>query len=123
MFVEVFGGFYAPDLNDDLDLLSKATGIPTSEIPECLSLYESFFPFQNGWFHQGKPGLKMMKMIPAIARGAGCFVRHSQFGLKQYSDRYSQIGGRMMSEWHNAFLEILHPELKAKEEVEPPATV
>jgi hypothetical protein len=118
LFVEVFGGFYAPDLNDDLDLLSKATGIPSAEIPECLNLYGVFFPFANGWFHKGKPGLQIMKMIPAIARGAGCFVRHSQFDLKHYSDRYGAIGGRVMGGWHNALLEILHPELK--DDDEPP---
>ncbi len=122
LFVEVFGGFYAPDLKDDLDLLSKATGIPAAEIPECLNLYGVFFPFSNGWFHKGKPGLQIMKMIPAIARGAGCFVRHSQFGLKHYTDRYGSIGGRMMGDWHNAFLEILHQELEAKEEIKPAVT-
>jgi hypothetical protein len=115
LFVEVFGGFYAPRLNDDLELLSKACGIPVQEIPGCLNLYNIFFPFDGGWFFTGKHELQVMKMIPAISRGAGCFLRQVQYGLKHYRDRYGMSGGYVLGLWHNAFLDILHPELEVKE--------
>ena len=109
MFIEVFGGFYAPRLPDELDVLSRATGIPVPDIPDCLSLYDKFFPFDKGWFYERKDGLRCMKMIPAFVRGAGCFLRHELFGLKSYSTRYQ--AGRSLSEWHNSLLHFLHPEL------------
>lgn len=112
LFIEVYGGFYAPKKENELKLLSNATGIPEAEIPDCLKLYDVFFPFKEGWFYTIKDELVALKMVPALARGAGCFVRQYAFGLKSYAERYS--ASVPLGHWHNAFLSILHPELQKK---------
>ncbi len=117
MFIEVFGGFYAPKLQDDLSLLAAITGVPEAEIPACLKLYDDFFPFKEGWFYDVRSELRVMKMIPAIARGAGALVRHAQFGLVNYRQRYG-ASGNVLQTWHNAIVIALHPELGTQ----PPPT-
>jgi len=112
LFIEVYGGFYAPSKENELKLLSGATGIPQEEIPDCLKLYGVFFPINGGWFYSIKDELVAMKLVPVLARGVGCFLRRYAFGLENYAARYSQ--GILLGHWHNALLEILHLELEKK---------
>lgn len=112
LFIEVYGGFYAPKKEGELTLLSNATGIPAAEIPGCLGLYDVFFPFRGGWFYTIKDEIVSLKLMPILARGPGCFFRQHAFGLKNYWERYSR--SIPLAYWHNAFVSILHPELERK---------
>lgn len=112
LFIEVYGGFYSIKSPDELDLLAAATGIPKEKIPDCLKLYEVFFPIPGGWFYKIKDELLALKMVPLLARGIGCFLRHYVFGLKNYAERYP--ANLPIGHWHNAMLEVLHPELEKK---------
>lgn len=112
VFIEVFGGFYR--LNDDADLnnLSACTGIPKADVVPCLELFNSFFPIPKGWFVTEKGELCMMKMVPAIFRGTGAFLRSNLHDEQNYSKLYPEMGW-LVSKWHNALYHVLEPHLKA----------
>jgi hypothetical protein len=109
VFVEVFGGFYVPDDERELDNIEQATGIPKSDIPGALGVLDAFFPIPNGWTHYGT-GVRLLKGVPAYLRGAGCFCRQDLYG-KNWSDEFPQIAWQITN-WHNALYKLLEPSLK-----------
>lgn len=113
LFIEVFGGFYC--LNDpcDIQALSLCSGIPEGLIPECLDLYDVFFPNNKGWFMTAKDELRIMKNVPAIYHGTGAFLRHTLHDNGDYAKRIPAMAW-LINKWHNALYEVLEPELKVK---------
>lgn len=111
VFIEVFGGFYR--LGDDADLnhLSACTGIPKDEVVPCLELFNSFFPIPNGWFVTAKDEICLMKMVPAVFRGTGAFLRSNLCGENNYEKLYPNMGW-LVSKWHNALYHTLESHLK-----------
>ncbi len=61
-----------------------------------------------------KDELRRMKMVPAVFRGTGAFVRKNLHDTANYSDLYPQMGW-LIGKWHNALYGTLEPDLK-----EPP---
>lgn len=114
VFIEIFGGFYRVDDDADLQHLSAATAIPVDEVVPCLEMFNDFFPISNGWFTSPANGeLRMMKMIPAVFRGTGAFLRWYLHGNpKDYDGIYPKMGW-LVREWHNAIYKVLEPVLKA----------
>jgi len=110
VFVECFGGFYA--LHDDRDIkaMSDCTGIPVDQIEDSLMLFNKFFPLNGGWFFAPKNEIRCMKMIPAILRGTGAFLRARLFDAKNYNALFPQMGW-LVSNWHNALYAFLEPAL------------
>jgi len=114
VFVEYMGGFYGTGDADDIELLAQLTEIPADKVVACLEMLNVFFPFTRGWFFAVKGELVCMKMTPGFMRGAGCFFRHSAYKLKDYEDRYPQMGW-LLAKWHNAIYAVLEPYLKTVE--------
>ncbi|RMH27506.1 MAG: hypothetical protein D6692_07590 [Planctomycetota bacterium] len=112
IFIEVFGGFYRLGADDDLAHLSVCTGIPKEDIVPCLEMFNSFFPIPGGWFISAKGEMAMMKMVPAVFRGTGAFVRGGLSRETNYSRLYPQMGW-LVSKWHNALYHVLEPHLKS----------
>lgn len=112
VFIEVFGGFYFPDDNDELQSIAAATGIEPSEIPEMIAMLDSFFPIQYGWIYKADGDIHFIKGVPAYIRGAGCFAREYLYG-KDWMQRYAS--SYWLPQWHNALYELLQPTLKATE--------
>jgi len=112
VFVEVFGGFYIPGEDREIEFLSKATGIPEEQVPAAMELFDAFFPIPNGWIHQGD-GLNFLKGLPAYLRGAGCFTRQDLYGDK-WGEQFPQIQWQITN-WHNALYRLLVPSLKVEE--------
>lgn len=115
VFIESFGGFYR--IGDDFDLvhLSAASGIPKDDVVGCLDLFNSFFPIPNGWFVTAKGELCMMKMIPAVFRGTGAFLRSNLHKDGDYTKLYPNMGW-LVRNWHNALYRVLEPDLKSSPE-------
>lgn len=104
VFIESFGGFYIESNDDDLRLLSEITDIPLDDIVECLNIIDIFFPTSgNGWFFSSKD-LKIMKCIPAFARGIGSFMRKEKI-CEDYDEASSM--GWLMWKYHNSVIEVL----------------
>jgi hypothetical protein len=112
VFIEVFGGFYRLGDDSDLNHLSICTGIPKDDVVPCLELFDGFFPISKGWFLTVKDELRLMKMVPAVFRGTGAFLRGNLHGEDNYSKLYPKMGW-LVSKWHNALYCILEPHLKA----------
>lgn len=115
LFIEVFGGFYLYSASDDMDVLAAATGIPAAEIPPCLGIIDRFFPTGSGWFYTQKDEICVMKMVPGVYRGVGCFLRTSLYGLKDYGQMYPEQGW-LLAKWHNAGYRALEKALKVAPE-------
>ena len=111
MFIEVFGGWYSRRNGDDLDLLAQMTGIPPQRIEHCLNYMNKIFPTNNGWFFDCKDELRVMKMIPAVCRGTGAFLRNTIYNPGDYSDLYPEMEW-LVRKWHNALYGILEKYLK-----------
>lgn len=110
IFIEILGGFYFTDTDDDIELLSTISCIPKEQIIDCLSLMNYFFPFAKNWFFTRTDKLICMKMVPAFIRGVGCFLRQSVYNIKDYSEKYSEIGW-LLENWHSALCNMLKSEL------------
>jgi hypothetical protein len=106
IFLDVFGGFYDPDSEEDMNLIASCTGVAPTAVPAMADLLDSFFPIPNGWIHKGNYGLHFIKGVPSYLRGAGCFARESAFGddwLAKHKSSYS------LTRWHNALYSLLEP--------------
>ncbi len=114
VFIELFGGFYFTDIEDDVDLLAKITGISNNRISECLGLMDVFSPFEGRWFYEQVGQLRCMKMVPGFVRGAGCFFRKAVHSIEDYSAKYPRMGW-LLGKWHNALYHILEAELKVQD--------
>jgi hypothetical protein len=111
LFIEVFGGYYCLTDPCDIQVLSECTSIPADRIPECLDLYEVFFPNSSGWFFTAKDELRIMKNVPAVYHGTGAFLRNSLYANDAYSKCIPQMEW-LVRKWHYALYSILEPELK-----------
>ncbi len=108
VFYFAFGGFiYFKDAGE-LELLSLITSIPIDNILECLHFFDIFF---GNFFWTNRYDMMLMKGVPAITRGAGCFFRKGAFGLDNYADKYGESAW-LLSKWHNATYHALEPILK-----------
>jgi len=112
IFIELFGGFFIEE-DEDIELISTISGIPKKSVLDSLYLYNEFFPIGGGWFYNLE-NMVRMKMVPGFMRGAGCFFRKDFYGFRSYSDKYSSKVSWVLGQWHNAFYEILEPELKVR---------
>lgn len=119
LFIELFGGFYFEDSEDDIKLLSELSGIPADEIVPSLRLMNEFFPFERDWFYTVKDTLVCMKMIPGFVRGTGCFLRQAFYDFKDYAQRYPNMGW-LLAKWHNALYHLLEPDLRIEPSSEGP---
>jgi len=45
-------------------------------------------------------------MVPSFVRGTGCFLRQTIFDLKEYNEKYTEMGW-LLSKWHNALYYLL----------------
>ena len=112
IFIEVFGGFYCPNDDRELQYISQATGIPVDHIPGALDMLDKFFPINNGWIHDGDR-VRFLKGLPSYLRGAGCFAREDIYG-KDWSKQFPQLAWQIPN-WHNALYRLLEPSLKVDE--------
>jgi len=110
IFIELFGGFYRVDDNADIKQLAASVMIPESHVISCLELFDSFFPIPSGWFVTAKDELRMMKMVPAVYRGTGAFLRNSFYKALSYDKLYPKMGW-LVNNWHGALYKILEPHL------------
>ena len=104
----MFGGFLFYKNADELELLSNLTNIPKDNVLDCISFFDDFF---TNFFMKNKYDMMLMKGVPAIIRGGGCFFRQNAFQLKEYSDKYGDASW-LLSKWHNAAYYALEPHLK-----------
>jgi hypothetical protein len=111
IFIEIFGGFYLLTDTSDLDAMSACTGIPANEIPQCLDLYDTFFPSAKSWFMECKSELKVLKMVPAIYHGTGAFLRESLCRPTNYGAKCPHMAW-LVNKWFHALYTILQPQLK-----------
>jgi hypothetical protein len=109
VFYTIFGGFLFVENQDELELLSQITNIPTDKLVECIRFMDDFFG--DFFFEIGKYKILCMKSVPAIIRGGGAFVRHDVFNLKRYDEKYGNAAW-LLSRWHNATYRALEPHLK-----------
>jgi hypothetical protein len=109
IIIEVFGGYYFPNNQNELNAISETTGIPEDDIPKALSFLDSFFPIPKGWIHQGN-GVNLIKGVPAYIRGAGSFSREELYG-ENWLEEIPQLERRVRG-WHNALYKTLEPTLK-----------
>jgi hypothetical protein len=115
IFVYVFGGIILKDkLDDEFELLSKITGIPTDEIGNALSAFDILFPLQDGnWLFdvstKSDSHLRILMFAPTPLYGLGANFRRLVYrktnevkfeefgkqlkGLHTYNDllKYNQI--------------------------------
>lgn len=111
VFVEVFGGFYIPGDDREMECLSKATGLPEAQVPAAMEVFDAFFPIRNGWLHEGD-GLNFLKGVPAYLRGVGCFTRQDLYG-DDWGEQFPQLRWQIPN-WHNALYGLLEPSLKVQ---------
>lgn len=116
LFIEVFGGYYLKygSYDQDTKMISAITGIPESDLIECLGTINEFFPTPGGWFISYKDELHTIKFFPAVWRGIGCFVRHKYL----FRDRYEEIApnmGWLLGKYHNVAYNALSPVLEDKD--------
>lgn len=97
----------------DLEALSECTGVPRELIPECVDLYDKFFPNPKGWFIPAKGELRMMKNVPAVYHGTGAFLRDALFGSNEYAKRIPRMAW-LVNKWHRALYSMLEAELAVK---------
>lgn len=114
IFIEVCGGFY---INNETDIghISQISGIPQEDIVPCLKLMDEIFPTQKGWFSEHENELVMMKFLPAVIRGIGCFFRQRVYEINDYS-KISQHRGYWLTRWHNALYSCLESYLGVPDE-------
>lgn len=78
-------------------------------------LFNEFFPLSGGWFFTPKQEIRCMKMIPAILRGTGAFLRTALFDAKKSYDSLFPQMGWLVTKWHNALYAFLEPALGVTE--------
>ncbi|MEC5127124.1 hypothetical protein VSU19_10215 [Verrucomicrobiales bacterium BCK34] len=110
-FYTVLGGYLFVEMEDELDLLSKLTNIPSGMVVECLRFMEVFF---GNFFMENKYKMLLMKGVPAIVRGGGSLARQRLFEIEEYKDRYGEAHW-LLGMWHNAIYKALEPHLEQKE--------
>jgi len=110
VFIEVFGGFYFPHDNDELQNIAAATGVEPASVPDMIGMLDSFFPIPKGWVCKVDGDIHFVKGVPAYIRGAGCFAREYLYG-KDWMKRYA--ASYWTTCWHNALYELLQPTHKA----------
>lgn len=115
IFLEVFGGFLHPDHDEDLELLACASGVPSSEVVGALSILDTFFPYDGGWFLNQKGGIRILKLVPGIVRGAGSFMRRIVMSGADYEEKYPSTGW-LLWKWHRALYKAVYKQLK----IDPP---
>jgi hypothetical protein len=116
VFTELLGGFLAYQDNGELELVETLTGIPKTEVVDCVKIIDRFFAPDGGtMFYVQANELLCMKMVPGVGRGGGAFFRRQIFSLEDYRTRYAKMGW-LIGRWHNALYALLEPFLKAPEE-------
>ena len=111
-FAELFGGVLFLDDPQELDLLSRLSGVPASEIISGLGLLDRFFGSKTSFFYKIKDRVLCLKMTPGFVKGGGCFMRQAMFDLKAYESRYSGMGW-LLVKWHNALYYVLENALSS----------
>lgn len=108
-FYTILGGFLFFEDQEELELLSTITNIPSNSLIECIHFMDDFFG--NFFFENKKYKMLCMKSVPAIIRGGGAFVRRDTFGIKEYKEKYGDASW-LLGMWHNATYKALEPHLK-----------
>jgi hypothetical protein len=111
IFIEVFGGFMFYKDARELELMSRATGIPPDQILPSLMHLDDFFGQNGSLFYTQKDELLYLKMVPAFMKGTGAFLRHALWADGDYTKTYP-TSGWLLSRWHNAAYNLLAGELK-----------
>ncbi len=106
LFIEVFGGFYSIADDCDLSLLSQCTGIPKSDIEECLDLYTRLFPSKSGWWLPYEKEIKMLKHVPGIYHGTGVLLRTQLLGQDFYEKRHGRSRNQLR-QWGRTLREVV----------------
>jgi hypothetical protein len=103
IFIYVFGGIILQDKRDqEFELLSKITGIPTNEIDNALSAFDILFPLQDGssWLFnassKSSSNLTLLMFAPTPLYGLGAnfrrFIYH-ETNEAQFEELEHQIHG------------------------------
>jgi hypothetical protein len=121
-FIDLLGGWYV-DGTEDFRLLSELCGVPEGEVPVALALFDTFFPTADSWYRP-LDGIRILKLVPAFMRGAGCFLRKRLRRIEHYEDLVPHpYGSRHVRDWHNALVATLEPYLGVQEPEPPTAAV
>lgn len=110
VFLFCWGGFILEDRHDqEYAALSAQTGVPTNEIDNAFSFFESLFPLDGGWFTQPTgDSRKVLKLMPPAIRGIGSLMRLGLYGKKDYREfEYKNQTWGHMAEDHNSMVRIL----------------
>lgn len=117
IFLWSWGGFLLKDkLDEEYAGLERETGVPISDIPLALSVFDKLFPTHGGWFKElANDKRKILMLMPAAMRGLGAFRRKARKEVDTYSALgYSDETQRRMAWDHNTcarLLDCTEPEL------------
>ena len=111
----VFGGFILLDREtEEIELLSKKTGIPKEHIQAAFDAYDKLFPISGGWQISLEPNsrIQIMKHFPTPLRGIGANYRRLTYCADENFDTlYTTLVGTYtandLSRWNNSAYDVL----------------
>ena len=124
IFIFLFGGFILTDKKEDeYMLLSKFTGIPTSEIENALQAFDILFPLDRGGWLIPKPNttITILQFMPLPFCGIGTNFRRMVYGKDSaatYENLEKQLTGKFtitdLIKYNNLTIEYLSMDTKLR---------
>jgi len=113
VFLWGWGGFLLDDHREqELEDLSRQTGLPVEAIPTALKAFDLLFPTRGGsWItRMNNAAYDYVKLVPNPFRGIGAFYRLRKSGVEHYPqlNLRGEYTGRDLNAWHNAGAALLN---------------
>lgn len=110
-FLWVFGGIILEDYTEsEYEMLSRATGVPITEVGNALLAFDILFESSGGWFKKvPNTNIKSLTMFPLPFCGLGAHLRRNWYGKGEIGKMAltGQYTAVELSKWVNLTIELL----------------
>ena len=115
----MMGGFLLTDhYEEEIELLSRLSCVPTDEVEQCFTVYDVLFPTSNSWLREiGGTHIKRLNFMPAPLMGIGANFRRDYYREKNddkepaYEDLKKKLSTDYtfsnLMRWNHAAFELL----------------
>ena len=85
LFTYMMGGFLLTEhYDEEIDILSKLSGVPKNEVEACFAVYDILFPTSNSWLREiGRTHIRRLNFMPAPLMGVGANFRRYYYREKK----------------------------------------